>query len=224
MRIQTSGERARAADGSASSAGAPSIPGAPDIPDAESLTPSAARILEVASALFYERGIHAVGVDTIAAESGVTKRTLYNNFRAKDVLIAAYLKNRHRTWWAYLEQRIAEAPAPRALVLFDVYERDTLTATRGCAFLNAAAELPDDHPGYAIVRLHKNSVERRILELIREDAIGHPDPERLARHLFLLLEGTFAHTGVQGPGLLREAREIAHEMLSAPVSGEQPAG
>lgn len=51
------------------------------------LTPAAQRILDTASALFYARGINAVGVDTIAAESGVTKRTLYDRFGSKDQLL-----------------------------------------------------------------------------------------------------------------------------------------
>ena len=39
-----------------------------------------ARILETADRLFYSQGIRAVGVDTIAAEIGISKRTLYNYF------------------------------------------------------------------------------------------------------------------------------------------------
>ena len=77
------------------------------------LTPRARRILEVASRLFYLHGIHAVGVDTIAAESGVTKRTLYDRFGSKDALVTAYLQERHDTWWARLEQRLASASRPR---------------------------------------------------------------------------------------------------------------
>ena len=38
------------------------------------------RILETADRLFYLQGIRAVGVDTIAAEIGISKRTLYNHF------------------------------------------------------------------------------------------------------------------------------------------------
>ena len=52
------------------------------------------RILETADRLFYLRGIRAVGVDTIAAEIGISKRTLYNHFPSKDELIAAYLARR----------------------------------------------------------------------------------------------------------------------------------
>lgn len=53
-----------------------------------------ARILETADKLFYLQGIRAIGVDTIAAEVGISKRTLYNHFPSKDALIAAYLERR----------------------------------------------------------------------------------------------------------------------------------
>src|SRR3954454_3032402 len=49
------------------------------------------RILETADKLFYLQGIRAIGVDTIAAEIGISKRTLYNHFPSKDALITAYL-------------------------------------------------------------------------------------------------------------------------------------
>jgi AcrR family transcriptional regulator len=54
------------------------------------------RILAAADKLFYEQGIRAVGVDTIAAQAGVSKRTLYNYYPTKDGLIAAYLTGRFR--------------------------------------------------------------------------------------------------------------------------------
>ena len=184
------------------------------VADIRDLTPRARRILEVASELFYDRGIHAVGVDTIAAESGVTKRTLYNNFGSKHALVAAYLKNRHAKWWQGLEGRIALAESPRALALFDVYAEDARTITRGCAFLNAAAELSAEHPAYAIIRNHKRAVEDLLCELIAEQQPAPEDSRHLARHLFLLLEGAFAHHGIHGKGLLTEAREIARELLT----------
>ena len=52
------------------------------------------RILVAADQLFYGQGIRAVGVDAVAAEAGISKRTLYNHFPSKDELIAAYLVRR----------------------------------------------------------------------------------------------------------------------------------
>ncbi|MFS0884398.1 TetR/AcrR family transcriptional regulator [Aeromicrobium sp. 179-A 4D2 NHS] len=180
--------------------------------DATTLTPGARRILTAASDLFYRHGIHAVGVDAIADASGVTKRTLYDRFGSKDVLVATYLRARHEQWWERLEQRLASSPAPRALALFDAYAHDAPSIDRGCAFLNAAGELPAEHPGQAVIRVHKRAVRERLEQLVREDRPGLDAPDT-ADHLFLLLEGGVAHHGIDGGRLLGAARGIAARLL-----------
>lgn len=185
-----------------------------DLPDLTDLTPGAQRILDVGSALFYEKGIHAVGVDTIASESGVTKPVLYTNFGSKDGLVVAYLTNRHRWWWGLLEEEVARAPSPRALAVFDVYAADHGNSHRGCAFLNAAAELPADHPAHGVIRYHKHAVYELLEELVGEDVPDDVDHHVLANHLFLLAEGAFAHRPVYGTDLLVQARGMAADLLS----------
>ena len=86
------------------------------------------RILEATDRLFYFQGIRAVGVDTIAAEAGVSKRTLYNYYPSKDALIIAYLSRRLRP---------ADAsdlpPAEQILADFDRLERSFARESfRGC--------------------------------------------------------------------------------------------
>ncbi|MDP9208524.1 MAG: TetR/AcrR family transcriptional regulator, partial [Actinomycetota bacterium] len=49
------------------------------------------RLLHAAARLFYRRGIRAVNVDSVAAEAGLTKVTLYRHLRSKDELVAACL-------------------------------------------------------------------------------------------------------------------------------------
>ena len=89
------------------------------VPDLATLTPRAQRILDVASTLFYERGIHAVGVDTIAEAAGVTKRTLYDRFGSKESLVVAYLRQREEKWRKVLNEHLDKAcllytsPSPR---------------------------------------------------------------------------------------------------------------
>ena len=56
--------------------------------------PMAERILQAADRLFYRKGIRAVGVDSVAAEAGISKRSLYDTFPSKDALVAAYLRQR----------------------------------------------------------------------------------------------------------------------------------
>ncbi|MDO5662257.1 MAG: TetR/AcrR family transcriptional regulator [Brachybacterium sp.] len=166
----------------------------------EDLTPGARRILEVASELFYRQGIHGVGVDAIAAASGITKRTLYDRFGSKDALVATYLQARHDAWWDGLERRLAERPDAPVLALVEAYEVGGASPQRGCPFLNAAAELPADHPGVAILRTHKRLIRERLVELVRSEPAVTAAPEDLAEEIFLLLEGGIAHRGVEGDG------------------------
>src|ERR1700691_2039346 len=95
------------------------------------------RILDTADRLFYLKGIRAIGVDTIAAETGISKRTLYNHFPSKDALISAYLG------WRCWPIPVSETPpAEQILRPFDRLERGfSDKGFRGCPFVNAVAEL-----------------------------------------------------------------------------------
>lgn len=53
------------------------------------------RILDVATALFLEHGFAGVALDRIAAEAGVTKRTLYTVFGDKPALLRAVVRRQH---------------------------------------------------------------------------------------------------------------------------------
>src|SRR5581483_323367 len=161
--------------------------------------PAGERVLAAASEQFYRHGITAVGVAGIAEAAGVTKKTLYDCFGSKEELIVAYLRTRDARWWAYLERRLRDAKPPRALALYDSYlAQPGLDHSRGCGFLNGAAELPSDHPGFKVIRAHKHAVRRRLAELIRTDQLAAANPEELAEHLFLLLEGAVSHVGIEG--------------------------
>ena len=63
---------------------------------AERTSAARQRILDTAFRLFYAKGIRAVGVDLIIAESGVAKATFYKHFPAKDDLVVAYLDKGRR--------------------------------------------------------------------------------------------------------------------------------
>ena len=70
------------------------------------------RILDTAFRLFYARGIRAVGVDLIIAESGVAKATFYKHFPAKDDLVLAYLDRVDGVWTGQLHAAAEAAGAP----------------------------------------------------------------------------------------------------------------
>src|SRR3989440_4157427 len=116
------------------------------------------RILETADRLFYQRGIRAIGVDTIAAEIGISKRTLYNYFPSKDALIVAYLSQRLRPI-----STSDAPPADQVLAVFEGLGRAVGSGGfRGCAVVNAVAGLGEaEHPPRGIAIALKE--ERRAL-------------------------------------------------------------
>ena len=65
------------------------------------------KVLDVASKLFYQEGVRAVGIDTIVARSGVAKMSLYRNFASKDDLVVAFLIERNRRFFEWWERATA---------------------------------------------------------------------------------------------------------------------
>lgn len=184
----------------------------------ERLTPGAQRILDVASDLFYWRGINAVGVDTIAAESGVTKRTLYDRFGSKERLVAAYLRTRDRRWRQLIATRLEDEDldlVQRVLVPFDVLDEWLVPNGRGCSFINAFAELPElEHPGRQIVVAEKTWLRDLFGSLLRE--VGVPDPTSLAVQLLSLHEGALVAHAIAGQtDAASKVRQAAETLVRA---------
>jgi AcrR family transcriptional regulator len=188
---------------------------APPPADVDALTPGAQRILDVASGLFYEHGIHAVGVDTIAAESGVTKRTLYDRFGSKDGLVTTYLQVRDRRWRSRVTARLEEAgsdPLARVLAPFDVLPDWLTECTRGCSFVNAFAELPDvEHPGRQVIVTEKTWLLEQFRATLAEAGIEQPD--QLAAQLLSLHEGAIVAYSIADVALAAEAARTAARTL-----------
>lgn len=182
----------------------------------EHLTPGARRILEVASELFYWRGIHAVGVDTIAAESGVTKRTLYNRFGSKDRLVVAYLQTRDRHWRHRISAGLDAQPVgavERVLVPFDVLPEWLTHSGRGCSFVNAFAEIPErDHHGHQMIVAEKQWLRSLFHQLLIDAGITRPDD--LALQLLNLHEGAItSHAVADEPTAANAARSAAETLI-----------
>ncbi|MEV6263193.1 TetR/AcrR family transcriptional regulator [Streptomyces sp. NPDC051784] len=157
------------------------------------LTPAGRRIAAAAEELFYARGITAVGVDLIAEHSGVTKRTLYNQFGSKDHLVAVYLAERDRRWRSLVRATVdaAATPAEAVTAPFEALRTWSRTSARGCAFINALAELPDpSHPAHRIAANQKLWLRSLFEELAA--AAGCPQPAVLATQLLTLHEGAVA--------------------------------
>lgn len=181
------------------------------------LTPTGRRIVEAAEELFYHRGITAVGVDLVAEHSGASKRTLYNQFGSKEHLVAAYLSARDARWRALTEAEVAacEDPVGAVTAPFTALEAWSRTSTRGCAFLNALAELPDpEDPGRKIA-LEQKLWLRELFGRLAEEA-GASAPEVLASQLLLLHDGALA-TLPLGLDTLRVSVELARALTRASI-------
>lgn len=150
------------------------------------LTEAGRRLLDAAGELFYDRGVRAVGVELIAETAGTTKKTLYDRFGSKDALVALYLLRRAHRWRARLLEQLAEAGEgrdARVLRVFDVLESWMGTQRRGCAFVNAYAELGgSDHPALPVIRAEKAWMRALFDELTGDPALG--------AHVHLVYEGT----------------------------------
>ena len=171
--------------------------------------PMKERILETADRLFYSQGIRAIGVDTIAAEIGISKRTLYNHFPSKDALIVAYLERRN----------VQTPPSEREstdLILrsFDRLERNFGTREfRGCPFVNAVAELgAGEHAAKAVALAFKQGRQAWFRDLLVK--LGLPAPDLLATQLAILVDGAIATHLVRGdPEMARAAKAAAITLL-----------
>ena len=169
------------------------------------------RILQITDRLFYEQGIRAVGVDTVAAEIGISKRTLYNYYASKDELILAYLSRRFQPL-----PLGDQPPAEQILANFDRLERAFSDSRfRGCPFVNAVAELKEPtHAANQIALAFKNERRAWFRELLMRLEVA--DPDGLASQLMLLVDGAIAAAVVRGdPAMARVARSAAITLLRA---------
>jgi AcrR family transcriptional regulator len=148
-----------------------------------------AKILETIDRLFYRQGIRAVGVDTIVAELGISKKTLYRYFRSKSEMVEAYLRGRFRPFPVDSDK----PPAEQILSNFAWLERSLSSKKeyRGCAYLNALAELGDDErESRDLAASFKESRRLWFRDLLSK--LDVDDPDTLATQLSLLVDGAYS--------------------------------
>ncbi len=177
------------------------------------------RLLDTASELFYSEGINATGINSIVARSGVSKPTLYAYFHSKDELIAAVLERAERDRASSLATWVNSypgSPRDRLLAVFDwLAQRHSGGGWRGCAFVNAAAELVDpQHPAREIARRQKRWMGNFLADLARDAGIA--DADQVGADLMLLVDGANARMVVDGDlRAAMDARRLAALWLDA---------
>lgn len=165
------------------------------------------RLLDAARTLFYARGVQAVGMDDVRAESGVSLKRLYRTFPSKEALVTAYLERRDLDWTAALRDYV-ESHGDRVSAVFDwLGEWFASPDFRGCAFINAFGELGATSPPVAAAaRAHKDRLRRYLRGFVGDDA--------LADQLLMLIDGAIVSAAMNGdPAAAGTARRAAEALL-----------
>ena len=181
------------------------------------------RIVAAANKLFYDDGIRSVSVDAVAEKAGVTKRTLYYHFKSKDDLIAAYLEGRDQPNLTLFKKWFDETggglPAKVQAIFANLARSARHPKWRGCGFLRTSAELANmpGHPAIKIGAAHKKKFESWLQAEF--EAAKFQQPALLARHIALLLDGSFATVLLhRDPAYMEAAGLAAHQLVSAAKS------
>ena len=176
-------------------------------------------LVQKALRAFYRNGFHATGMDMLAAETGISKTSMYKHFRTKEDLIIAVLRLRDenfRNWLFRRMEELADTPREQLIAMFDALEEWFAEAGyKGCMFIKASSEFQDaGHPIHKQSADHKRMLETHVTELAEKS--GAADPGALARQLLLLKEGAIvtAHLGhTENPA--QDARKAAVQVLDA---------
>jgi len=176
------------------------------------------RVLGAAARLFVRDGIHAVGVDRLALEANVSKRSIYQHFENKDAIVADMLREYGpRVSATYVEAGEGLPPKERVLRVYEtLHEAAQADDFFGCPFVNVATELRDrEHPAALVAQQFK-------LELTdfferQAEAAGVASPHVLAVQLTLLFDGASASAAMCG-GTPRAAAPAAETLWDAAVA------
>ena len=172
-------------------------------------SPARRRLLDTATRLFYEDGIHAVGIERIIAQAGVANATFYNHFPSKDALVLAYVQEQDRLGRGAVAALPKQPPRETiAAIMGRIGEAVTAGGWRGCPFLNAAAEFPDPaSPVRQAIDARRAWHHASLRDLLA--AAGDPAPAVTASLLVAvsdgLLESAYLDDPEAVPALVREA-------------------
>jgi len=161
------------------------------------------QILAAAFALFYRQGFHAVGINEIIKAANVAKKTLYNHFPSKDVLIIATLTEHHQQLLQQLQQHLQLAVPGKdsLLVMFEQLDAwiqgkaAPLPDFNGCYFTQAFAEFSAINPAISDLCLqHKQAIQQLFTDNVC-DFESDPIKQQLLVDMFVLLyQGILANS------------------------------
>lgn len=182
------------------------------------------QLIETAFRLFYQHGIHAVGVNQILEEAKVAKKTLYTHFESKEKLLEAVLEFRDARFVEWASKRMQQHTGKLAiLALFDALDDwfnnrvETLAAFHGCLFINTCSEYGDpSSTPHQLCREHKQRIHGLVKAQLQLMQVSEPD--YLADMLAMLKEGAIVTAQIQGDKqAAQKAKRLAEQMLTAAI-------
>jgi AcrR family transcriptional regulator len=177
------------------------------------------RILDTAIDLFYREGINATGVERLASQASVSKRTLYQHFPSKTAVVEEYLRAIQQGVGDPIQpgpDAAVRTPRARLLALFDTPSPGG--PLRGCPFHNAAVEAAQAMPDVqGIVHEHKQNYIDGLAKLAKQ--AGAANPKLLGNQLAVLYEGAAAlATSLDDPAPWAHARKAAQTLIDHAVA------
>ena len=159
------------------------------------------RILDTASRLFREQGVHPVGLQQIVDECGCGKNLLYRNFASKDNLVVAYLRRCRTEWEGIIDRAIKQAgpdPGSQLVAVVRAVAGQVRDADyHGCPFLNTHSEFRDPgHPAHQVSAGHFDALRRQLHAIAAQG--GFQDPGAVAEQILLIIYGLYATAAVLG--------------------------
>lgn len=174
------------------------------------------QLVEQALKAFYRGGFHAIGMDKVAADSGVSKTSIYNHFRTKDELILATLKLRDtnfREWFVGRINALSSTPKAKLSAIFEaLHEWFKEPEYSGCMFVKASSEFMDrTDPIHKASAAHKR-VLLEYFTTLATDA-GARRPKDLAGQLLILKEGAIVMAHLDDPDQVADSAKMAAQSV-----------
>lgn len=180
-------------------------------------TPKRDEIIARAYDVFYKQGFHATGVDTVLADSGISKRTLYKYFRTKEELIAAIVTHYQKVLFSTFPAEMAKRssnPKQQILSMFDI-EREAFEANNynGCLAINAALEFQGKD---GTIESGCSSIYVKLEEFIAElcTQAKYKNAKVLANQIIIILAGAIVLSQMhRDPNAMRNAKKMVSGLL-----------
>ncbi|MGR6981976.1 TetR/AcrR family transcriptional regulator [Testudinibacter sp. P27/CKL/0425] len=174
------------------------------------------QIIEFSYEIFYQNGFHACGVELLAQNAGITKRTLYSYFDGKDDLIAASLSHRHEQFIVQMQETLDAYPPEETTVAYLAFLQNWIESADfyGCMFINACAEYSDaQNPLHQQAKAHKESVKNILL--IRFQETGFRQAQTMADLLFIGGEGLIVSAQTLGSKALNTHYDLIRQAVES---------